>query len=381
MALGEFIYLDNSATTKPSSSCIKEVNIGLCENWGNPSSLHIMGMNAEDAVNGVRSKVANMLRCSEGEIYFTSCGTESNNTALFSAAYKGRKRGKKIVTTAIEHPSVLEPLKILEDEGFNVVRLKPDLSGKIREEDIASAIDKDTILVSIMLCNNETGAIMPVTAARNAIKMSGSPALLHCDAVQAFGKMEIDVAKLGVDMLTFSGHKIHGPKGIGGLYIKKGVAVKPYISGGGQEKNMRSGTESVPLIMGLGGAIDDLGNINDNLKKVKELNIKARELLSNTNLVEFNSDEETLAFILNISVPGYRSETLLHFLESKGIYVSSGSACAKGKGSYVLNEMGLDRKRVDSALRISFSRFNTQSDIEKLTAAIIEAAAKIRKAN
>ena len=379
--MSEFVYLDNSATTKPSSSCIEKVNKALCENWGNPSSLHVLGMNAEDAVNEVRKKAAKLLRCNDSEIYFTSCGTESNNTAIFSAVFKGRKRGKRIVTTAVEHPSVLEPLKILESEGFEVIRLKPDSSGRIREEDISAAVDKNTILVSIMLCNNETGAIMPVSAAKNAIKSVGAPALLHCDAVQAFGKMDIDVVKLGVDMLTFSGHKIHGPKGVGGLYIKKGTALRPYISGGGQEKNMRSGTESVPLIMGLGGAMDDLGNIAENLKRVKELNLKAREILKNTNLIEFNSDENSLPYILNISVPSYRSETLLHFLESKKIYVSSGSACAKGEGSYVLNEMGLDRKRVDSALRISFSRFNTQSDIEKLADALIEAAAKIRKAN
>lgn len=379
--MSEFVYLDNSATTKPSSSCIENVNKALCENWGNPSSLHVLGMNAEDAVNEVRKKAAKLLRCADNEIYFTSCGTESNNTAIFSAVFKGRKRGKRIVTTAVEHPSVLEPLKILESEGFEVIRLKPDSSGRIREEDIFAAVDKNTILVSIMLCNNETGAIMPVSAAKNAIKSVGAPALLHCDAVQAFGKMDIDVAKLGVDMLTFSGHKIHGPKGVGGLYIKKGTALRPYISGGGQEKNMRSGTESVPLIMGLGGAMDDLGNIAENLKRVKELNLKAREILKSTNLIEFNSDENSLPYILNISVPSYRSETLLHFLESKKIYVSSGSACAKGEGSYVLNEMGLDRKRVDSALRISFSRFNTQSDIEKLVDALIEAAAKIRKAN
>lgn len=379
--MNEIVYLDNSATTKPSSSCVSEINKGLLENWGNPSSLHIMGMNAEDAVNSVRKSIAKLLRCSEGEVYFTSCGTESNNTAIFSTAIKGRKRGKKIVTTTIEHPSVLEPVKRLEEEGFQVIRLKPDPSGKIRQEDIAAAIDKDTILVSIMLCNNETGAVMPVAAAKKAIAKSGSPALLHCDAVQAFGKMDIDVTKLGVDLLTFSGHKIHGPKGIGCLYIKKGTVLKPFISGGGQEKNMRSGTESVPLIMGLGGAITDLGSIADNLKAVKELNLKARETLSDTGLVRFNSDEECLPFILNISVPGYRSETLLHFLETKGIYVSSGSACAKGKGSYVLGEMGLDKRLSDSALRISFSRFNTQSDIEKLAAAISEAAAKLRKAN
>lgn len=375
------IYLDNSATTKPSETCIQKIGIGLAENWGNPSSLHIMGMNAEDAVNEVRKSVAKFLRCSEGEIYFTSCGTESNNTAIFSSVYKGRKRGKRIVTTAVEHPSVLEPIKRLEEEGFEVIRLKPDRSGRIKEQDIYEAVNKETIFVSIMLCNNETGAIMPVWVARDAIKRAQSPAILHCDAVQAFGKMELDVASLGVDMLTFSAHKIHGPKGIGGLYIKKGISVRPYILGGGQEKGMRSGTESVPLIMGLGGAITDLGKPSDNLKLVEALNHKARELLAETNLVKFNSDPECLPYILNISVPGYRSETMLHFLESKGIYVSSGSACAKGKGSYVLNEMGLERRDVDSALRISFSKYNTYEDIEKLVEAIKEATTKLRKAN
>ncbi|MBP3706180.1 MAG: cysteine desulfurase [Clostridia bacterium] len=374
------IYLDNSATTKPSDSCISEINRCLKENWGNPSSLHIMGFNAEMAVNEARNKVARLIKARDDEIYFTSGGTESNNTAIFSAAYSKSKQGKKIVTTAIEHPSVLEPMKRLENEGFEIIRLKPSASGKVSIEDIEKTIDAQTVLVSIMLVNNETGATQPVEAAARAIGRNAPYALLHCDAVQGFGKIPIDVSKLGVDLMSISGHKIHGPKGIGVLYKKKSVNLKPLILGGGQEKNLRSGTESVPLIMGLGGATDDLKDVAKNLEKMKELNLAARKILLDTGIVLLNSDDECLPYILNISVPGYRSETLLHFLENKGIYVSSGSACSKGKGSYVLSEMGLDSKRIDSGLRISFSRFNTVCEIEKLAKALIDATAVLRKA-
>ena len=230
-----------------------------------------------------------------------------------------------------------------------------------------------------MLVNNETGAIQPVKAASQIIKEVGAPALLHCDGVQAFGKMPINLAEIGADLFTASGHKIHGPKGIGILYVKKGVTIKPLIVGGGQEKNMRSGTESVPLIYGLKGAIESLGNIQEKLKAQKELWNYAKETLLDTGLITINSADDVLPYILNISVEGYRSETLLHFLEAQGVYVSSGSACAKGEGSYVLREMGLARNRVDSALRISFCRDNTRDDVDALKAAIISATQKLRR--
>ena len=272
-------------------------------------------------------------------------------------------------------------MKRLETEGFDVVYLKPQSNGVVSVEDLKSNITKDTILVSVMLVNNETGAIQPVKEAASIIKSAAAPALLHCDGVQAFGKLPINLSELGVDLFTASGHKIHGPKGVGFLYVKKGVTIKPLITGGGQEKNMRSGTEAVPLIYGFKGAIDSIGNLRENLRYQKELCDYAKATLLETGLVEVNSSEEALPNILNISVNGYRSETMLHFLESQGIYVSSGSACAKGEGSYVLREMGIDKKQVDSALRISFSKNNTKEDIDRLVQGILSATQKLRRSN
>lgn len=377
----KIVYLDNSATTAPCEKAIQNINVALTENWANPSSLYDLGFRAQLLVDGTRKAVAALLKCREDEVYFTGSGTESNNTALLGAAESRKKRGKRIVTTAIEHPSVLETIKKLQADGFEVIFLKPQANGVVSADDLRSAINQNTILVSIMLVNNETGAIQPVKEAASIIKSVGAPALLHCDGVQAFGKMPINLNDLGVDLFSASGHKIHGPKGVGVLYVKKGVTIKPLLIGGGQEKNMRSGTESVPLIYGLKGAIDNLGNTNENLKKQKELWSYAKETLLDTGFIKINSSDDVLPYVLNISVEGYRSETLLHFLESQGIYVSSGSACAKGEGSYVLNEMGFDRKRIDSALRISFSRYNIKEDVESLKSAIITATQKLRRSN
>lgn len=377
----DIVYLDNSSTTKPSTEAIEAINRALSELWGNPSSLHTLGFEAENAVTDARGSVASLLKCREDEIFFTGSGTEGNNTAIFGAAKSRAKRGNRIVTTSIEHPSVLEAMKLLEQEGFEVVYLKPNGSGQVSADQIKNAVNDKTILVSIMLVNNETGAIQPVEAAIKAVKDKSAPALIHCDGVQGFGKMPIDLKKLGVDLFTASAHKIHGAKGIGVLYIKKGVTVKPYIVGGGQEKGMRSGTESVPLICGMGAAVKALPPIQNELDSIKNLNTYAREKLLNLGGIVINSPDDALPFILNISVLGYRSETLLHFLESKNIFVSSGSACAKGQGSYVLREMGIESARVDSALRLSFSKFNTTADIDRLYDALTVAKERLRKAN
>lgn len=379
--LTNIVYLDNSSTTKPCVEAVNAANMALNEYWGNPSSLHTLGFEAEDAVSKSRKSISALLKCREDELVFTGSGTEGNNTAIFGAVRSRAKRGNRIVTTAIEHPSVLEPMKILEAEGFEVIYLKPDSDGKIKVEDINSVINDKTILVSIMLVNNETGAIQPIKTAVLAVKQNNAPALVHCDGVQAFGKMPIDLKTLGVDLFTASAHKVHGAKGIGVLYIKKGVTIKPYIVGGGQEKGMRSGTESVPLICSFGAAVRALPQIQKESDDIKALNAYAKEKLLSLDNVVINSPDDALPFILNISALGYRSETLLHFLESKNVFVSSGSACAKGQGSYVLREMGLKKERVDSALRISFSRFNTKDDIDGLCEALKEAKARLRKAN
>ena len=373
------VYLDNSSTTPVCEKAQKEIYLAVSKDFGNPSSLHILGFNAEKKVDLTREAIAEMIGAAPGEVYFTSGGTEGNNTALFGAAYARKKRGNKIVTTAIEHPSVLEPLKRLEDEGFEVVKIKPQADGTINEEEIFSAVDDKTVLVSIMLVNNETGAILPVAAARRAIERAKAPAFLHCDAVQAFGKLPLSVKELGVDLLTASAHKIHGPKGAGFIYVKSGVTIRPLLSGGGQEKGLRSGTEAVPAICGMYGALKSIGSIKENLKRVGGLRDYAVDKLREIGNIEINSPDSALPYVLNFSVVGYRSETVLHFLEKDGVFVSSGSACAKGKGSYVLTEAGLPRARVDSAIRVSFSRFNTKEDVDRLVLSLLSAVSNLRR--
>lgn len=374
------IYLDNSSTTKPCEQAVAAATAAMCDNWGNPSSLHELGVAAELAVTDARRVTASAVGAAENEIYFTASGTESDNTAVISAAQALKKRGKRIVTTAIEHHAVLNTVDRLENEGFEVIRLKPGKDGNISVQDIYDAVNDETVLVSMMLVNNETGAILPVGSAHSAIKQAGAPALLHCDAVQAFGKLPIDVKRLGVDLLTVSGHKIHAPKGVGALYVRRGVHIPPLITGGGQERGLRSGTEAVPNICGFGAAVKALPELLGQMKLQQELFDYAAEKLARQAGAVINSPDGCLPYILNVSLEGFRSETLLHFLEAKGIYVSSGSACAKGQGSHVLNAMGLSRARVDGALRISFSRYNTKSDVDKLTAALCEAITKLRKA-
>lgn len=376
----DIIYLDNSATTKPCTKAIEYMNNALLNHWGNPSSLHSLGINSEELLFSAKDACAKTIGARSDEIYFTSGGTEANNLAINGAVMARAKRGNRIVTTEIEHPSVLEPIKALEQKGFEVIYLKPEKNGVISEKSLQDAINKSTILVSIMLVNNEIGSIQPIRAAANAIKAVGAPALLHCDAVQAFGKLPIKVSGLGVDLLSFSGHKIHAPKGIGVLYRKKGTTITPLIHGGGQQEGVRPGTESVPLISALEGAVLSLPDINDSYKALSVLKETAEKKLLDTGLVEINSPKGSLPYILNISVPGFRSETLLHFLDAKGIFVSSGSACSKGKLSYTLSALGFDNKRIDSALRISFSRDNTAEEIDKLCDALIEASKKLKRA-
>ncbi len=372
------IYLDNSATTKPCDKAIEYLNNALTENWGNPSSLHILGMNAEDIVNTSRKTVAKSLNCKESEIIFTSCGSEANNMAFMSALYR-KNRGNRIITTSIEHPSVLEAAKRMEALGFEVIYLKPNSNGVISLDDLSNALNEKTLLVSIMLVNNEIGTIQPIEGAVKLTRQLSPFAYFHTDAVQGFGKMPINPSRLGVDMLSASGHKIHAPKGIGFLYKNQKCNIAPFIVGGGQEKGMRSGTECVPLIASLCGAVEELPNPTTSLSKMRELYDYAKEKLLSDGDVIINSFDNGLPYILNISIPGYRSETMLHFLESKGIFVSSGSACAKGSTSYVLKEIGANEKLQDSMLRISFDYSTTTDDVDKLCEALTVAKKQIRK--
>ncbi len=364
-------YLDNSATTKVSETAAKKVYEMMTENYGNPSSLHTRGIKAEDELISARSSIAKALGVTSAEIYFTSGGTEANNLAVFGTVNRLKKRGNKIVTTAFEHSSVYESVKHLEENGFQTVYVKPDENGHFSIEDFENAIDKNTILVSVMAVNNELGTILPIERLKKIIEKKQSPALLHCDCVQAFGKIPLKLSKIGVDLASVSGHKVHAPKGTGALFVRKNLHIKPLLFGGEQEKKLRPGTEALPLITGFSQAVKEF-DIIKNYNYIKELNAYAKKRLLELDDIVINSPEDALPYIINFSALGIRSETMLHFLAQKEIYVSSGSACAKGKPSHVLSAAGLSRERADSALRVSFCELNTKEDIDALISALKE---------
>lgn len=371
-------YLDNSATTKPCDECVSAVMNMLTDNFGNPSSLHNLGINAMKEIILARGAIADSLGVDKDEIIFTSGATEANNMALFGAAKAKKRLGNRIVTTAIEHESVLESAKELEKQGFEVVFLKPDIHGNISEEQLFEAVNKDTILVSMMYINNEVGTVMPVKSVAKAVKRAGAPALVHIDCVQAYGKVNINPKKLGADLVSITAHKIHGPKGVGALYVNKNANLTDQnfarTFGGEQEKRLRPGTECSPLIAGFGAAVRALPNANEQKKKIKELNLYAREKLSKIDGIVFNNDENTSPYILNVYVPTFmRSQTVLQELSANYyVFVSNGSACAKGKKSHVLTAMGLPNEIIDKSIRISFSRFNTKEDVDLLASSLDE---------
>jgi cysteine desulfurase len=294
------------------------------------------------------------------------------------AAYQMRRMGRRIVSTSIEHSSIDDTLNHLEAEGFEVIKLKVDSYGRVSEKDLYAAVNSNTILVSMMLVNNETGTIMPVQAAKRAVMMARSPALIHCDAVQAFGKLPVKPATLGVDLMTISSHKIHGPKGVGALYIRKGVKIKPRTFGGEQEKKIRPGTEAMPLIAGFAAAARVLPDPQKELEHITMLRDYMVSKFGELGDIAVNSPPDALPYVTNVSVLGIKSEPMLNFLSDRGIYVSSGSACSKGKKSHVLTQMNLDRRRLDSPIRISFSRFTTIQEIDALILGIAEAKKVIR---
>jgi len=361
------IYLDNAATTKPCEEAINAMVNIMQNNYANPSALHIMGLNSEDAFLSSKQTVAKALNVKSSNIYFTSGGTESNNTIIFGAAQKLKRYGKHIITGAIEHPSVLEPIRELEKQGYEVTILPATIEG-YNKEDVIKAIRKDTILISLMTVNNENGAKNDFSYIKKTIKEKESHAYFHSDCVQAFLKTEINAENY--DFITISSHKVNGPKGVGAMYIS--ADIMPMLFGGGQQNGMRSGTVFTELICGFAAAVKAFNN-----KNIKELNLYAREKLSE---YKINSPYNASDYILNISVLGYKSETLLHFLETKGIYVSTGSACAKGEKSYVLKAMGLKNEEVDSCLRISFSKYTTKEDIDELVSALKQAEKTLVKA-
>lgn len=367
-------YLDNSATTKPDKAVADKIYEMLTVNFGNPSSFHKEGLNANLELRAAREKIANALSCESEEIYFTSGGTEANNLAILGAAEAGKRKGKRIVTTAIEHESVLQSVDELEKQGFEVIRLMPDKQGRITEQQVFDSVNSDTILVSMMYVNNEVGSIMPVKSIKKAVKRANAPALIHIDCVQAFGKLEVKPSKLGADLVTVTAHKIHGPKGVGALYLKKGTRILPRVFGGEQEKKLRPGTEAIPLIAGFGVAADLIPDLKKQSEKIKEINTYAKEGLLTVPGVKINSGDDASDYIINLFVPTFMtSQTVVQHLSSKyGVYVSNGSACAKGKRSHVLTAMKLDDKIIEKSIRVSFSRTTTKGDIDEFVNAIKE---------
>lgn len=372
------IYLDNSATTQPTPAVANKIYTMLTETYGNASSFHRAGLAANAELRAARTAIAKTLSCEKEEILFTSGGTEANNLAVFGAVTAQKRKGNRIVTTAIEHESVLAVMDELEQQGFEVVRLMPDMQGNITQEQLIEAVNKETILVSMMYINNEIGTILPVETIKKAVLRAQAPALIHMDCVQAYGKIPLKPKTLGADLLTITAHKIHGPKGIGALYIRKGVRILPRQFGGAQEQKLRPGTEATPLIAGFGTAVSEIPNLVEQTAQMQTLNAYARTQLSAIQGVQLHNDENTSPFILSVYIPSYMtSQTLVqHFSTQYNICISSGSACAKGKKSHVLTAMKLPDRIIEHTVRISFSRMTTKADINALAAAVAETTEK-----
>lgn len=374
------IYLDNAATTKPCRESLNAVTECMTRNYGNPSSLHSAGLRAQLVIDNVRKIIAKALTADPAGIYFTSGATESNNLAILGAAASYGKRRPKIITTTVEHASVRNSVKYLEEQGYEIVRIAPDSNGVINHEDIINAADERTCLVSMMLVNNETGYILPVRRAFYGIKKRFPDCITHCDAVQGFMKIPVKASELNADLISLSAHKIYGGKGAGALYIKKNVRLKNLVFGGSQEKGMRPGTENVPMIAGFGEAVRVLsGSIQKRYDAISRLKLMFCERISKNDGIIINSGDECLPYIINISVPGIRSEIMLHFLEEKEIYVSSGSACSKGAKSGVLSEFRLSDELSDSALRISLSHETTVQELRILAETIENGMQKLQR--
>ena len=371
-------YLDNSATTKPCKGAREKMLFAIDECWGNPSSLHEKGIDADMLLLSARRAIAKSLSADEKEIIFTSGGTESNNLAIFGSAHAMKRKGNKVITSAVEHPSVLRCFDRLESEGFTVVRISTDSKGLIDLEMLEREVDESTVLVSIMAVNNEVGAIEPIDKIKNIIKRKGSPAVFHIDAVQAYGKLPLNVKKLGADLMSISSHKIHGPKGAGALFVKNGTKLIANTLGGGQERDIRPGTEPMVAIAGFYGAVEEL-NVSKSLSQVTKLRDNFVNKLREIDGVSINSSDDALPYIVNLSLEGLRSETVLNLLSSMGIYISSGSACAKGHKSYVLTAMGLSDRQIDSSLRVSLSRFTTEEELDYFIIGIKKAMKTIMK--
>lgn len=389
----KLVYLDNSATTRQYDAVTETMLQAMRENYGNPSSLHALGLAAEKEVRAARKTLAAAIGAKEEALYFTACGTESDNTVLFGAAQAKKRSGKKILVSAAEHPAILEPARKLESLGYEVVRIGVDRLCHPDMNQLAAELTEDTILISIMGVNNETGTIMPIPEIAKIKadynKAHGTDIWLHSDCVQAFGKIPLDLAAnyRGVDLLSLSAHKIHGPKGMGALYVRKGLNLPAFLLGGGQERHLRSGTENTPGIIGFGKAAAlAMTNFDvriETMRACRKFLLEACKAEIPDIRINSPEDETACPSVLNISFLDTRGEVLLHTLEQDGIYVSTGSACASNhasvKGSHVLNAMGLSPKEIEGAIRFSFSEFNTIEEMEYTVEKVKAAVQRFRR--
>lgn len=374
-----FSYLDNASTTKVMPEAAEAAYQAMTQIYGNPSSLHSMGLAAQRLVTHSRNRILAALGDPSGRLLFTSGATEANNTAVLGLAAKYGVRKKRVVTTTIEHPSVSMAFNRLEELGYEVVRLSPNSVGEITEDMLVSAVDSKTCLISAMLVNNETGCVLPIAGAFMKIKRKYPDCITHSDLVQGFLKLPTSVKTLCLDSASVSGHKFHAPKGVGALYVKKGIRLSPLLVGGGQEQGLRSGTEAVPCTHAMGRAVElQSPTIEKRYEHALSLNEYARKSLTAVGAVIL-SRADASPYILSIALPGYKSETLLHSLEEDGVYVSSGSACSKGKKSAVLAELKTKGSYIDSVLRISFSGMSRQEDIDALAKGLIRCSERLAR--
>lgn len=374
------IYLDNAATTPVNGEVAKVIAQSLAEDFANPSSLYKIGAQTENKINAARRTIAGFMGAKEDEVYFTSCASESNNIAIYGLSMARKNWANKIVTTGYEHPAVRKPLENLKEMGYTIVNVNPKADGNIDINEIVDAVDSKTALVTLIHVNNETGAVIDVKTVCEKIKAKNKRTVIHIDATQSFMKMPIDVSRISCETMSFSGHKINAPKGVGGLYLKKGTNIKTVMAGGGQEKGLRAGTENIHYILGFAKACEILHpEIKKNLNRYTALKTQLLQGLAQFDNVVINSPENAMPYTVNFSFLNYRSETLLHFLEAEEIYISSGSACSKGAASHTLTAMGLDAKRIDSSIRVSFGANTTSEDIDTFINALKNAQEKLQK--
>lgn len=367
------VYLDNAATTRVCTEAADIAYKVMTENYGNPSSTHTKGREARAALDKARGQVADALGCAPAEVFFTSCGSEGDSWAITKGAESMARKGKHIISSLVEHDAVRKTLYDLEKQGFEVSFLEPEPDGSISVSAVENALREDTVLVTLMMVNNETGGVTDIAGIAKMLKAHKSQALLHTDAVQGFMKLPFSAKTLGADMISISGHKIHAPKGIGALYIKTGVKIKPFIRGGSQEAGMRAGTEAMPQIAAFGAACEIAkAGMRQNSERMAALRQLAIDRIC-AQMPEARVIGGGAPHILSVSLPGWRSEVIMNYLESKGVYISRSSACKKGGRSHVLEALRLPADVIDGAVRISFSRYTTEDDIDALCSALKEA--------